>query len=75
MQLERKLQPRPILPRLHPPRTPWRDLLHRLSLVGGGLIRVDGEIHVAKNGTTAALIDTLMANGPTYLSVKKEVYS
>ena len=28
----------------------------------GGLIRVDGEIHVARNGTTAALIDTLVAN-------------
>lgn len=30
-----------------------------ISLVDGGLIRVDGE---TRNGTTAALIDTLMAN-------------
>ena len=30
-----------------------------ISLVDGGLIRVDGEI--ARNGTTAAVIDTIVA--------------
>ena len=33
-----------------------------ISLVDGGVIRVDGEMHTARNGTTAALVDTLMAN-------------
>jgi hypothetical protein len=33
-----------------------------ISLVDGGVIRVDGEMHGARNGTTAALIDTLMSN-------------
>ena len=33
-----------------------------ISLVDGGVIRVDGEMHTARNGTTAALVDTLMAS-------------
>ena len=31
-----------------------------ISLVDGGLIRVDGE--VARNGTTAAVVDTIVAS-------------
>ena len=33
-----------------------------ISLVDGGLIMVDGETHVVRNGTTAAVVEALMAN-------------